>query len=203
MSHSDPFDHPPKAAIEYLRLLAAEKPIPADLVLWRGYWENKGAVWVANTGPLATERTHLRDFGRLVLQLQAERDEAGPADLARTEAAGQPTAPQAEQAAERQTDRTPRPRKRRRKPSLVKPTPLTGKQAEAMQIVAEHQGDFTAAAKALGKSRQGVKKLYDKACAKLGKKAVEKAAKTQRLPSDHRGQGTLADANAPDPTDVE
>ncbi len=55
--------------------------------------------------------------------------------------------------------------KRRRQATVRKPTPLTAKQTEAMQLVGEHKGNLTAAGKAAGKTRQAVKKLYDKALA--------------------------------------
>jgi len=78
----------------------------------------------------------------------------------------------------------------RRRASPRKPTPLTAAQTEAMQLVGEHKGNFAAAAKAAGKSRTMMIKLYEKATAKLGKKAVKHL--TQRLPTDHRGQEIIA-----------
>ena len=65
-----------------------------------------------------------------------------------------------------------------------------------MQLVGEHKGDFTAAAAAAGKSRQAMTTLYQKACRKLGRSAVEKAAKTQGLPTDGRGQIDVDDHDA-------
>jgi hypothetical protein len=84
----------------------------------------------------------------------------------------------------------PSQRKRRRRPSARKPTPLTPAQAEAMHLVGEHKGNFAAAARAAGKSPTMMRKLYQKATAKLGKKAIKHA--TQRLPTDSRGQETIA-----------
>jgi hypothetical protein len=62
-----------------------------------------------------------------------------------------------------------------------------------VQLIAEHKGNITAAAKAAGKSRTAMGKLYKKATAKLGKQAVEKARKTQPLPTGKRGEVTLTD----------
>jgi hypothetical protein len=81
--------------------------------------------------------------------------------------------------------------KRRRRASPKKPVPLTAKQVEAMQLVGEHKGNFTAAGKAAGKTPTAMRKLYNKACAKLGTKTVKHA--TQRLPEDRRGQATVED----------
>jgi hypothetical protein len=47
-------------------------------------------------------------------------------------------------------------RKRRRAPER-EPSPITGKQAEALKLYGEHQGNFTAAAKAMGISRTALK----------------------------------------------
>jgi predicted DNA-binding protein (UPF0251 family) len=79
-------------------------------------------------------------------------------------------------------------RKRRRNP--IKGIRLTEKQVEAMHLVGEHKGNFAAAAKATGKSRQAMSKLYRKANQKLGKQAIPKP-KTQALPTDHRGQAIV------------
>ncbi len=85
--------------------------------------------------------------------------------------------------------------KRRRRQSARKPSPLTPKQTEAMYLYAEHKENFTAAAKEAGISRTAMKKLFDKACKKLGRKAMKAMpkGKTQGLPLDHRGQVNLAD----------
>jgi hypothetical protein len=82
-------------------------------------------------------------------------------------------------------------RGRRRRSSPRKPTPLTPKQTEAMQLVGEHKGNIAAAARNAGKSRAAMGKLYKKATTKLGKKAVKHF--TQRLPKDSRGQETVTD----------
>jgi hypothetical protein len=55
-----------------------------------------------------------------------------------------------------------------------------------MQLVGEHKGNIAAAARAAGKSRAAMAKLYNKANRKLGKKAVKHF--TRRLPTDYRGQ---------------
>jgi predicted DNA-binding protein (UPF0251 family) len=72
--------------------------------------------------------------------------------------------------------------KRRRQSAARKPTPLTAKQAEAMHLVGEHKGNFAAAGRAAGKSRQAMQKLYNKALRKLGKSAVK--TYTNRLPTE-------------------
>jgi hypothetical protein len=59
-----------------------------------------------------------------------------------------------------------------------------------VHLVGEHKGNIAAAARAAGKSPAAMRKLYIKATAKLGKKAVKHA--TQRLPIDSRGQETIA-----------
>jgi hypothetical protein len=79
--------------------------------------------------------------------------------------------------------------KRRRKTARA-PAPLTPKQVEAVQLIGEHKGNISAAARAAGKSPQAMTKLYEKASKKLGKKAVEHV--TQRLPIDNRGQEAVA-----------
>jgi hypothetical protein len=82
-------------------------------------------------------------------------------------------------------------RKRRRQPRR-EPIPLTEKQAEAVHLISEHKGDFAAAGKAAGKSRQAMAKLYKKAMKKLGRSAGPfNSPKTRRLPTDFRGQATL------------
>jgi len=54
--------------------------------------------------------------------------------------------------------------------------------------------DLAAAAKAAGKSRQALEKLYKKGVAKLGQSAQILKPKTQRLPYDRRGQAQVADS---------
>lgn len=83
-----------------------------------------------------------------------------------------------------------RPRKRRRQ-SATKIAPLTTEQAEAMHLVGEHKGNVTTAAKAAGKTRQAMKKLYDKALKKLGQTAAKKP-QTKPLRTDRRGQDDLS-----------
>jgi predicted DNA-binding protein (UPF0251 family) len=78
-------------------------------------------------------------------------------------------------------------RRKRRRASAERVRPLTSKELEALQIVAEHKGNYTAAAKVVGVSRQVMKRRCDNANAKLGKAAPLKH-KTQRLPHDRRGQ---------------
>jgi hypothetical protein len=84
-------------------------------------------------------------------------------------------------------------RKRRRQPPR-QPPPLTPEQVEAMQLVGEHKGNITAAAKQAGKSRQAMVKLYKKACQKIGQKAPKaERVQTRQLPKDRRGQVAVAD----------
>jgi hypothetical protein len=94
----------------------------------------------------------------------------------------------------------PAQRKRRRCPPR-NPTRLTAEQTEAVQLVGEHKGNITAAARAAGKSRQAMKKLYDKAMKKLGAAGV-KNPRTKALPTDRRGQIDVSDDKAPDPTEA-
>jgi hypothetical protein len=81
--------------------------------------------------------------------------------------------------------------KRRRRQANRPPVPLTEKQVEAMELVGQHKGDVAAAARAAGKSRAAMMKLYGKALKKLGRKAPP-AHRTQRLPTDIEGQDVVA-----------
>jgi hypothetical protein len=83
-------------------------------------------------------------------------------------------------------------RKRRRRVSPKETNPLTAKEAEAVHLVGEHKGNFAAAGRAAGKSGTAMRKLYEKAMKKLGKSALP-SPKTKRLPSDRRGQPSIAD----------
>jgi hypothetical protein len=91
-------------------------------------------------------------------------------------------------------DKASQTRKRRRLPPKTI-TPLSEKQIEALQLVAANNGSITAAARAAGKSRQAMGKLYKKGNAKIASKTPLKP-KTQRLPQDRRGQ---ANVPAPEP----
>jgi predicted DNA-binding protein (UPF0251 family) len=82
--------------------------------------------------------------------------------------------------------------RRRRRRAPKEPAPLTPRQAEAMHMVSEHNGNITKAADAVGISRQAMTKRYKAALGKLGKAAIKKP-KTQTLPIDRRGQATVAD----------
>jgi hypothetical protein len=82
-----------------------------------------------------------------------------------------------------------RQQRRRRRQAPRQAHPVTWKQTEALQLVGEHKGNITAAAKQAGKSRVAMSKLYNKALCKLGEKAPKaQKVKTQRLPHDRRGQ---------------
>jgi len=96
---------------------------------------------------------------------------------------------------------TKTPRKRR---TFRQPTKLTPAQVEAVQLVGEHKGNYTAVGKATGKTRQAVTKLYKKGIDKVAATGADTSPlKTQALPADRRGQRDIADANAPDPTDID
>jgi predicted DNA-binding protein (UPF0251 family) len=81
-------------------------------------------------------------------------------------------------------------RRRRRQPA--KPIDsLTSRQAEAVHIVGEANGNFSEAAKAMGISRAAVVKLYRKAMHRLGRNALTKP-RTKAIPTDQRGQDNVA-----------
>ena len=82
--------------------------------------------------------------------------------------------------------------RKRRRQSATPTAPLTPAQTEALQMVGEHKGNVAAAAKATGKSRTAMEKLYKKGLAKLGKRDAEKV-KTRALPTDARGQQDVRD----------
>jgi hypothetical protein len=85
------------------------------------------------------------------------------------------------------------PRRRRASPRPI--AELTPEQTEAVFLVGEHKGNVSAAARAAGKSPTAMRKLYRKAIAKLGRRAVKKA-QTQSLPTGPRGEITVADDKA-------
>jgi predicted DNA-binding protein (UPF0251 family) len=80
--------------------------------------------------------------------------------------------------------------KRRRRKTDAAPRPITAKQLEAAQIVAECKGNFSEAARRLGVSAKTVREHYHAGLQKLGRKAVKHG--TQRLPSDRRGQDSVS-----------
>jgi hypothetical protein len=84
-----------------------------------------------------------------------------------------------------------KPRPRRRRKAARAPTPLTPQQTEAVQLVGEHGGNVSAAARAAGKSPAAMRKLYQKAMRKLGMKAP--THKTAALPLDRRGQPNVSE----------
>ena len=77
------------------------------------------------------------------------------------------------------------PRKTRRTISK----PLTDKQAEALQVVAECQGNYTKAGKRMGIGRKAAEQRYKAAMKKMGKKIIKHA--TEQMPVDLRGQPTV------------
>jgi hypothetical protein len=91
------------------------------------------------------------------------------------------------------SEKKPRKRngKKRRRVTARKPTPLTAKQTEAIQLVGENKGNVSAAARAAGKSRQAMQKLYEKGMRKLGRSAAPLKRKTEQLPIDKRGQDVV------------
>jgi hypothetical protein len=94
------------------------------------------------------------------------------------------------------------PRRTRRRQAPATTNPLTAKEVEAMQLVGEHEGNITAAAKAAGRTRQAMSKSFRKALGKMGKKVMPRP-KTQALPTDRRGQIDVPDARATDPADLD
>jgi predicted DNA-binding protein (UPF0251 family) len=86
-------------------------------------------------------------------------------------------------------------KKRRRRTPLREARPLTPKEVEALQLLGEHKGNYTAAAKVAGISRTALIKRYKKAIKKLPRSAavMKKKPTTQPLPLDHRGQVNLSD----------
>jgi DNA-binding CsgD family transcriptional regulator len=92
------------------------------------------------------------------------------------------------------TKRSKRTKHNRRAPAH---RPLTDKQVKAMQTVAECNGSIAEAARRLGKDRSTVAQHYRTALKKLGRMASTVKAKTGALPSDKRGQLTVARNDAP------
>jgi hypothetical protein len=106
-----------------------------------------------------------------------------------------------------------RARRKRRRASSRKPRPLTDHERDALDLLAEHDGDVEAAAAEWDISRQAMSKLRNRACEKLRaagqqeyaelvvKPAEPEARRPQRLPQDRRGQEVLADPHARNPLD--
>ncbi len=82
---------------------------------------------------------------------------------------------------------------RKRKQPSADVKPLTVKQAQAVQVVGECEGNYAKAAKRLGVDRTTVKEHYLAAMAKLGQQATRGKPKKQRLPTDRRGQSNIAE----------
>jgi hypothetical protein len=87
-------------------------------------------------------------------------------------------------------NRGTRKSKRRRRELKV----LTVGEAQAVHLVSEHKGNYSQAGAAAGKPRQLISKQYKNAMKKLGKSALPKP-RTQRLPTDQRGQETVTDGD--------
>ncbi len=68
---------------------------------------------------------------------------------------------------------------------------LTARQVEVMQIVGEHKGNISEAARCMGLDRKTVSEHFNAACKKLGKKAMSKP-RTRSLPQDNRGQANVS-----------
>jgi hypothetical protein len=106
-----------------------------------------------------------------------------------------------------------RARRKHRRASSRKPRPLTDRQRDALDLLANHCGDVEAAAAEWDISRQAISKLRNRACERLraagqqeyaelvAKPAGPKARRPQRLPKDRRGQDVLADPQARNPLD--
>jgi DNA-binding NarL/FixJ family response regulator len=80
---------------------------------------------------------------------------------------------------------TPKPKQKRKK-RASEPKGLTECQTEAMETVAQCNGNIAQAARRLGKDPSTVKQHYRAALEKLGQSAM-KRAKSQQLPTDSRG----------------
>jgi hypothetical protein len=80
---------------------------------------------------------------------------------------------------------------KRRKQTVRPVKKLTDKQIEAVQLYGELR-DFTAVGNRMGISRQAAQKHYIAAQKKLGR-TVLSTPKTHSLPTDLRGQATIAD----------
>ena len=176
-----------KAAIRRERVIL-EQLANADGVVWADIEKVNAALdrlWImaedvlpAARRPDQPEIKSLRDARNALKALEAA--------LGEPETPLPPDSPTAERPAPTRTLTVGRPRKprRARRPAI---RPLTSKQAEAVQLVGEHKGNVSEAAKVAGISRQAMKKRYEEAMKKLGKAALPKP-KTQRLPRDRRGQ---------------
>jgi len=78
---------------------------------------------------------------------------------------------------------------RKRRHQKRQPKALTPKQSRAVEVVAEHEGNLTAAAKAIGVDRTTIKQHVDAANKKLGMAAsAHLKPKTRDLSHDSRGQ---------------
>jgi len=78
----------------------------------------------------------------------------------------------------------------RNKPKKFRP--LTARQTETAQIVAQCNGNIAEAARRLGKDRKTVVESYKAAMAKIGMEAVRSRDKTCLLPRDKRGNVTIS-----------
>ncbi|MCR9293902.1 MAG: hypothetical protein NXI32_14345 [bacterium] len=85
------------------------------------------------------------------------------------------------------------PKRLKRRRRQTDPKPLTPKQAEAVEAYAEFNGDIPKAAKRCGISPKAMRDRLTGAWKKIGERPVQNAmrAKTQRLPSDKRGQSVV------------
>jgi hypothetical protein len=87
----------------------------------------------------------------------------------------------------------PAKKTKRRSPSKQKPRPLTGKQTQAMSLYLDTQ-NYSKVAEAMRISPKTAAEHVKVAFDKLGKK-LPTATDTRQLPSDLRGQATVADAD--------
>ena len=84
------------------------------------------------------------------------------------------------------------PRKRRRK-APPRTRKVTGLQTEALHQLGLCDNNVTKAAEAMGITRKTFRDHVEAAYRNLGRRAAKLEVKTSRLPTDQRGQGTVAD----------
>jgi DNA-binding CsgD family transcriptional regulator len=84
---------------------------------------------------------------------------------------------------------------RRRAGKPRKPSGLTDRQIEIVQIVGECKGNIALAARKLGRDRKTIDEVYRAGMAKLGKTIYRSIDKTRLLVRDRRGQETVSEAD--------
>ena len=76
-----------------------------------------------------------------------------------------------------------------------KPSPLTQRQAEVIQVVGECKGNIAQAARQLGRDRKTIEQTYRAGMEKLGKTVIQSKDKTRLFSRDKRGQALVSDAD--------